>query len=97
MKIIFFGTPLFAAKVLEFLLQNKRDVVAVVTKPDKPKGRSLTLQPTPVKLVAQAHQIPVFQPEMVSALEFSPILEEFKADLFVVVAYGRNNKTTSSR
>ncbi len=90
MKIVFFGTPQFAADTLEFLLQNNIEVVAVVTKPDRPKGRSAVPQPTPVKLVAAAQHppIPVFQPELVSDLEFAPILSAFNADLFVVVAYG---------
>ncbi len=90
MKIVFFGTPHFAAQILEFLLKNNIDVAAVVTKPDRPKGRSLALQPTPVKLAAQScyPPLPVFQPEIVSVPEFAPVLESFKADLFIVVAYG---------
>src|ERR1700722_15309315 len=90
MKIIFFGTPQFSANILSYLLQNKIDVVAVVSKPDKPKGRSGQPLPTPVKSIALAHSppIPVFSPEKVSAPEFSSVLPPFQADLFVVVAYG---------
>ena len=90
MKVVFFGTPPFAAKILTFLFENNVDVVAVVTKPDKPKGRSGQLVPTPVKTVSMEHDpsIPVFQPEKVSAPEFADILPPFNADLFVVVAYG---------
>lgn len=90
MKVVYFGTPDIAANVLTFLLQNQVNVVAVVTKPDKPKGRSLTPIPTPVKLSALAHNpsMPIYQPEIVSAKEFAPILEAYQADLFVVVAYG---------
>lgn len=90
MKIVFFGTPPFAAEVLSYLLKNEVDVVAVVTRPDKPKGRSKTLLPTPVKTVAlnQDSPIPVFQPAKVSAPEFADVLPPFEADLFVVVAYG---------
>jgi methionyl-tRNA formyltransferase len=90
MRIIFFGTPEFSAKVLAFLLEHQIDVVAVITKPDRPKGRSGKPVPTPVKRVAQDHQpsIPVFQPPIVSAPEFASTLVPFKADLFVVVAYG---------
>ena len=90
MKVVYFGTPDIAANVLTFLLQNQVNVVAVVTKPDKPKGRSLTPVPTPVKLSALAHNrsMSIYQPEIVSAKEFAPILEAYQADLFVVVAYG---------
>lgn len=90
MKVVYFGTPSFAADVLSYLLKHSVDIVAVVTKPDRPQGRSAMLIPTPVKCVAESHplKIPVFQPETVSALEYIPILEHFEADLFVVVAYG---------
>lgn len=90
MKIVFFGTPQFAADTLKYLLENKVDVDAVITKPDKPKGRSGTPVSTPVKSVAQSHNppIPVYQPEKVSAPEFADTLRSFQADLFVVVAYG---------
>lgn len=90
MKIIFFGTPPFAANVLSYLLENGIEVAAVITKPDRPKGRSGEPVPTPVKLLAQAQQppLPVFQPVLVSDLEFASVLEAFHADLFVVVAYG---------
>ena len=90
MKVIFFGTPDFAAKILTDLLDHSVDIVAVITKPDKAKGRSKELIPTPVKVVIQErdNEIPVFQPEIVSSSEFTEILKEFKADLFIVVAYG---------
>ena len=90
MKVVFFGTPDFAAKTLDFLLHHNVSVAAVITKPDKPLGRSGRPIPTPVKQVAlaQTPPIPLFQPEIVSALEFAPTLEAFHADLFVVVAYG---------
>lgn len=90
MRIIFFGTPEIAANVLQYLLANGVEVAAVVTKPDKPKGRSGTPVPTPVKTVAlsQTPPLPVYQPEKVSVLEFAPTLEGYQADLFIVVAYG---------
>lgn len=88
MKIVYFGTPQFAADVLGYLLNEGVAIEAVITKPDKPKGRSGLPQPTPVKLVAQAHHIPVYQPELVSALDFAEVLLQYQADLFVVVAYG---------
>lgn len=88
MKVVFFGTPLFAAQVLEYLLEHQVQIVAVITKPDKPKGRFSHLVPTPVKEVAIAHDIPFYQPELVSAPEFAEVLQAYQADLFVVVAYG---------
>src|SRR5262245_17623360 len=89
-KVIFFGTPLFAAHVLEYLLAHQVNVVAVISKPDRPKGRSGMPVPTPVKIAAQKFNphIPVYQPEIVSAPEFSEVLKPYEADLFVVVAYG---------
>jgi len=90
MRVVFFGTPLFAAHVLDYLLQHQVSIVAVISKPDRPKGRSGTPVPTPVKVVALAHNppLPVFQPELVSDSEFAKVLKVFDADLFVVVAYG---------
>ena len=90
MKVIFFGTPPFAAHVLEYLLSHSIHVAAVVTKPDRPKGRSRVPLPTPVKLIAQQQipPIPVYQPELVSDPEFADVLIPYQADLFVVVAYG---------
>lgn len=88
MKTVFFGTPAFAADVLEFLIKNGVSVSAIITKPDRPKGRSGSPLPTPVKIVGQKHGIPVFQPPIVSELAFAPTLAAFDADLFVVVAFG---------
>lgn len=90
MRVIFFGTPVFAAHVLEYLLQNKVNIVAVISKPDRPKGRSGLPVPTPVKTAAVAFnpQLPVYQPDIVSAPEFADVLKPYEADLFVVVAYG---------
>ncbi len=90
MKIVFFGTPLFAAQVLEELAKQSIEIVAVVTKPDKPQGRSLKMQPPFVKLFAEKvlPGVPFFQPPKCSTKEFAEILRSFQADLFVVVAYG---------
>ena len=90
MRVIFFGTPDFSAKVLTHLLNHQQNIVAIVTKPDKPKGRSGAPLPTPVKVIGASHlpPIPVFQPDLVSAPEFAPTLAQFHPDLFVVVAYG---------
>lgn len=88
MKVVFFGTPPFAANVLNYLLENGVNVVAVITKPDRPQGRSGTPVPTPVKVTAQQYGLPFYQPELVSAPDFAPTLQPYEADLFVVVAYG---------
>ncbi len=88
MKVVFFGTPEFAADVLQYLLQQGVHVVAVVTRPDQPKGRSKVPVATPVKLVAQSRQLPIYQPERCSSSEFEQTLSQYNADLFVVVAYG---------
>lgn len=89
-KVLFFGTPDFAAEILSFLLAHQVQVVGVITKPDRPKGRSGTPQPTPVKLVAEAKHppLPCLQPPIVSAPEWRDAIAAFNADLFVVVAYG---------
>lgn len=90
MRIVYFGTPQFAANVLHYLIDNGINIAAVITKPDRPRGRSGEHVPTPVKLVAQAQNppIPIHQPELVSAPDFADTLRAYNADLFVVVAYG---------
>lgn len=90
LRVIFFGTPHFSAKILSFLLEKGVEVVAVVTKPDKAKGRSGTPVSTPVKEIALKQQppLPVFQPEKASDPNFAHLLLPFEPDLFVVVAYG---------
>lgn len=92
MKIVFFGTPPFAAKLLKALLDHGQglEVVAIISKPDKPQGRSRKLQFSAVKetALACAPHIPLYQPEVVSALDFAPTLAALKADLFLVIAYG---------
>ncbi len=90
MKVVFFGTPPFAAKLLEVLLEEGISIIAIITKPDKPQGRSKQPLFPAVKETAllYAPNVPLYQPEFVSAPEFSPILAKFEADLFIVVAYG---------
>ncbi len=90
MKIVFFGTPPFAARILQFLVANNIDIAAIVTRPDKPKGRSLHTLPSAVKEVAGqvAPKVPLFQPLKASTPEFAEILRSLHADLFVVAAYG---------
>lgn len=89
MKIIYFGTPEFAAEVLRYLLDHGVQVAAIVTQPDRPKGRSLQLTASPVKTIALEKNIPLFQPEKASNEAFLQQLATFEADLFVVVVYGQ--------
>ena len=91
MKIVFLGTPQFAVPSLERLIQQEAfDVVAVVTQPDKRRGRGNDLLPSPVKSVALSHQIPVWQPRRIKKdEEILAQLRVAKADAFVVVAYGQ--------
>jgi methionyl-tRNA formyltransferase len=89
MRLVFWGTPEFAAVPLRALLGEGFDVVAVVTQPDRPHGRSRSrLVPPPVKEVAAAAGIPVVQPERPRGPEFLAWLRDQRADLSVVVAYG---------
>lgn len=90
MRVIFFGTPQFAADVLQYLLDHGVDIVAVVSKPDRAKGRSKSLVPTPVKVIAAHHSpaLPIYQPERASSSDFADLLISHRPDLFVVVAYG---------
>jgi methionyl-tRNA formyltransferase len=91
MKIVFFGTPEFAVPSLRRLLaQPGFDVLAVVTQPDKRRGRGNDLIPSPVKAIAVKHQIPVWQPRRVKKdAETLELLRDTTADVFVVVAYGQ--------
>ena len=90
MKIVYFGTPPFSAQVLDYLIAHGVNIAAVVTKPDKPKGRSGDPVPTAVKaLIKEKHpHIPLYQPALISAPGESDVLLQHHADLFVVVAYG---------
>lgn len=87
MRIVFFGTPQFAKTILEYLILQGVQVVAVVTRPDKPRGRSGTPFPTAVKTCALAHNLSVYQPTKASTPEFAAFLKSLNADLFVVAAY----------
>lgn len=90
MKLVFCGTPIFAAPCLEALVREHHDVKLVVSQPDRPRGRGLELLPTPVKQVASSHGIPVTQPEKIkNNVEFRAQLEQIRPDAIIVVAYGR--------
>ena len=89
MKIIYMGTPDFAASPLESIIRAGYEVVCVVTQPDKPKGRSGKLIPSPVKEVAMSHGIPVLTPVKIRTPESIEELRQYPADLGVVAAFGQ--------
>lgn len=93
MNIIYMGTPDFAVKPLEAIIESGENVMAVFTQPDKPKGRGFKLLPTPVKQSALSHNIPVYQPLNLKkgddAAEAEKIMRELAPDLIVVAAYGK--------
>lgn len=89
MKIVFMGTPDFAAVCLDELLREKYDIAAAFTQPDKPKGRGHKLAACPVKQLAEAHGIPVYQPVKLRDGTALATLKELAPDVIVVVAYGR--------
>lgn len=89
MKIVFMGTPDFAAAALKSLIDAGHEIVLVVTQPDKPKGRSGQLQTSPVKDVAVDAGIPVFQPVKIRLPEEVAELKKYDADVFIVAAFGQ--------
>ena len=89
MRVVFMGTPDIAATCLKRILEDGSDVVAVYTQPDRPKGRGMKLTFSPVKEVALAAGIPVYQPENFKEAETVRTLAELKPDVVAVVAYGR--------
>ena len=89
LRIVFMGTPDFACPTLQKLIDRRENVVAVVTQPDRPKGRGQKLQPPPVKVLAESHGIPVFQPLKVRVPEAVEAIRAFAPDLIVVVAFGQ--------
>jgi len=87
LKIIFWGTPEFAIPALKSLLENGYQIVAVVTNPDEPVGRKQIMTPPPVKVLANKHKIPVYQPINLKDNNF--VKELPTADIFIVAAYGK--------
>jgi methionyl-tRNA formyltransferase len=88
LRVIFAGTPDFAARHLSALLDSAHQVVGVFTQPDRPAGRGNKLTASPVKQLAQQHQIPVFQPKSLRPAENQRMVADLAADVMVVVAYG---------
>ena len=88
MRIIFAGTPDFAAAHIQAMLDAKLDVVAVYTQPDRPAGRGNKLKASAVKVLAQEHKLPIYQPASLKSDEAQQALSQIDCDLMVVVAYG---------
>jgi len=88
LRIIFAGTPDFAARHLDALLSSGHQVVGVFTQPDRPAGRGKKLMPSPVKVLAEEHGLPVFQPASLRPQENQQLVADLNADVMVVVAYG---------
>lgn len=88
LKTVFMGTPDFAVPCLK-VLQEQTDVIAVITQPDRPKGRGQKLTPSPVKEYAAQAGLTVLQPEKIKTAEFTERLRQLQPDLIVVVAFGQ--------
>ena len=88
-RIVYMGTPDFAVEPLEAIIKAGYEVAAVITQPDKQKGRGKEVKMTPVKECALRHGIPVFQPVKIKEPEAVAELEKYQADLFVVAAFGQ--------
>jgi len=88
LKIIFAGTPDFAAKHLQALIDSNHEVIAVFTQPDRPAGRGNKLTASPVKQLALANNIAVYQPDTLKKVENQQIIRDLNADIMIVVAYG---------
>ncbi len=89
MQIVFMGTPDYAAEALEALIRAGHEITAVVTQPDKAKGRSSRLQAPPVKECALKHGIPVMQPRRIKTPEAMAELKRYPADVYIVAAFGQ--------
>ncbi len=89
MRIVFMGTPDFAAASLEKLIEKRYEIVGVFTQPDRPKGRGMALSACPVKALALSHGLEVFQPESLRTPEAIELMRALRPDLIVAVAYGK--------
>ena len=88
LRVVFAGTPTFAAAHLKQLIASRHEVVAVYTQPDRPSGRGKRLTASPVKQIALEHALPVLQPTTLRGEDSAQQLAAFNADVMVVVAYG---------
>lgn len=89
MKIVFMGTPDFAAVALEAIIKAGHEVSCVVTQPDKPKGRGKEMQYPPVKECALRYELPVLQPVKIKTAEAIEALRQYEADIYIVAAFGQ--------
>lgn len=89
MRILFMGTPDFALPTLKALCKSGHEIVGVVTKVDMPKGRGHHMMPTPIKVYALEHNIPVYQPATLKGDEFASVLASLDPEMIVVVAFGK--------
>jgi methionyl-tRNA formyltransferase len=89
LRIVFFGTPQFAVPTLRQLLQSRHTVCGVVTQPDRPRGRGQRVSEAPIKALALAHDLPVFQPERLREPDVASTISAWRPDLGVVAAYGK--------
>jgi methionyl-tRNA formyltransferase len=89
LNILFMGTPEFAIPSLRVLVEEGYRVVAVITQPDRPKGRKKILTPPPIKVEAARHHIPVYQPERMRDPEVTEVIRAYEPDLIVTAAYGQ--------
>jgi methionyl-tRNA formyltransferase len=89
LRILFMGTPDFAVPTLEALIQGPDEIIAVVTQPDRPKGRGRKLVPPPIKVLAEKYGIDLYQPKAIRSAEFITTLKSYDPDLIVVAAYGK--------
>ena len=88
MRVIFAGTPDFAASALTALIEAGHEILVVLTQPDRPKGRGMKLTPSPAKTLALQHNLPVWQPENLKDVSIQQQLRDLQADVMVVAAYG---------
>ena len=88
MRVIFAGTPDFAASALAALIETGHEILVVLTQPDRPKGRGMKLTPSPVKTLALQNNLPVWQPENLKDVAVQHELRDLQADVMVVAAYG---------
>ena len=89
MRVVFMGTPDFAAASLKKLIEENYEIAGVFTQPDKPKGRGMEMSISPVKALALANNLPVYQPEKMRDGKALGIIKDLQPDILVVVAYGR--------
>ena len=89
MKVVFMGTPEFAVPSLQKLIDEKYNIAAVITQPDRPKGRGKKTLAPPIKDLALKYNIPVYQPEKVRTTEFINIMQSINPNLIVVIAFGQ--------